>query len=536
MPKTGCCDTYRGMRRDTRPDLLFILADDLGFSDIGCFGAEIETPILDGLARRGVRQTQMYNCARCCPTRAALLTGVHPHQAGIGFMTVDTGRPSYRGFLSPGVPTVAERLRAVGYRTWISGKWHVGGDYDMERPEQWAVAGDPGHPLPEQRGFDRVYSVLAGAGSYFDPPTLWESGRFVFPESLPSDYYLTDELGRRAAGFVDEVPEGQPFFGYLAFTAPHWPLHAPEADIARYRGRYQGGWERLREERLRRQVAQGVFAEGQRLSPPDERSKPWASAEDPAWEAERMAVYAAQVSSMDRAIGVVVDRLADRGRLDNTLVVFVSDNGGCAEYLREGGEEGTWPEIYGGKTKSGTERVVGNRRGVAPGPAETFMSYDLDWSAASNTPFRKFKAWVHEGGISTPLVASWPLGLPAGVTTGATGHVVDLVSTACSLAGAAVDGLDGSDLRPAWEGVVAEVPRSEPLCWEHRGHAAIREGRWKLVRAGQDAAWELYDVVEDRIESQDRAAAEPEVAARLERAWRAWADRSGILPFPVRPV
>lgn len=515
------------------PNLLVILADDMGWSDIGCFGGEIDTPVIDRLAAGGVRQTAFYNCARCCPTRASLLTGLHPHRAGIGAMVTDFGVPGYRGFLRPDAPTIAERLRAVGYRTWLSGKWHVGGEYPLHLPERWTCAGDATHPLPRQRGFDRFWGSLNGAGSYFDTRCLMDGDRFVPLSELPEGFYYTDEIGRRGAAFVDEALDaGAPFFGYLAFTAPHWPLHAPEADIARCRGRYAGGWDRLRAERLRRQIALGVVPPGQALSARDEASAPWETVPDQAWEAERMAVYAAQVEAMDRAIGVVVDRLRARGALDDTLILFLSDNGGCAEFLREDGEPLRWPAVYGMPTKRGTACTVGNRRGVPPGPAETFMSYDLPWANASNTPFRKFKAWTHEGGISTPLVAHWPRGLPAGALRHGTGHVVDLVATACALAGADRSGLAGIDLLPHWRDD-AEPVRPEPLCWEHEGHAACRDGRWKIVRATPRDAWELYDIAADRGEEHDRAAAEPALVQRLAQAWQRWADADGVRGWPV---
>jgi len=517
-----------------RPNILIILADDLGYSDIGCFGAEIRTPVLDDLAGRGVRLTQFYNCARCCPTRAALMTGAHPHRAGVGAMVSDQGRPGYRGFIRPDLPTVAERLRAAGYATWMSGKWHCGGDYKVDQPDQWRVAGDATHPVPTQRGFDRFYGILSGAGSYFDPNTLMDQDRFVLPAELPADYYLTDELGRRAAGFIRETAAtGQPFFGYLAFTAPHWPLHAPEADIAPYRGHYRQGWDALRTDRLRRLVAAGLLPSNQALSERDPAAPAWETVANPDWQAELMAVYAAQITAMDRAIGVVADALRQTGQFDNTLVVFLSDNGGCAEFLRENGPPGRWPEHYSGVTKTGTRRVVGNSRSRRPGPAETFMSYELPWANASNTPFRKFKAWTHEGGIRTPFLACWPAGLPAGAIRHTPGHVVDLVATACALAGAARDDLDGVNLLPVFRGETTEVARAEPLCWEHFGHAAIRDGHWKLVRAGQQQPWELYDLATDRIEQRDRAAELPEVVERLQAAWQTWADRCGVLPLPI---
>lgn len=520
------------------PNILLILADDLGFSDIGCFGAEIRTPVLDELAERGVRMSQFYNCARCCPTRAALLTGVYPHRAGVGAMTGDQGHPGYRGFIRADRPTIAERLRAAGYATWMSGKWHCGGDYAVRDPAQWRrVAGNPTHPLPTQRGFDRYYGILGGACSYFDPVTLMDQDRFVMPAELPADYYLTEELGRRAAGFVAEAAaRGRPWFGYLAFTAPHWPLHAPEADIAPYRGRYREGWDALRRQRWERLVAAGLLPAGQALSDRDAEAAAWAAVEPKEWWAELMAVYAAQVTAMDRAIGYAVEAVRRAGQFENTWIVFLSDNGGCAEFLRENGPVGKWPEFYNLPTKSGRRCVVGNNPARRPGGAETFMSYQLPWANASNTPFRKFKAWTYEGGISTPLVACWPAGLPAGVVRHAPGHIVDLVASVCVAGGAAVEDLDGVDLGPVLRGQEAVPARAEPLCWEHYGHAAVREGDWKLVRAGQQQPWELYDIGADRIEQCDQAATRPAIVARLAAAWQCWADRCGVLPLPIGPL
>lgn len=512
-----------------KPNILCILADDMGYSDIGAFGAEIRTPVLDELARRGVRFTQFYNCARCCPSRATLMTGVYPHRAGVGAMVGDQGKPGYRGFIRPDLPTVAERLGDAGYHTWMSGKWHCGGDYAVHRPTQWQAAGDATHPTPTQRGFNRFYGTLAGAGSYFDPPTLVDQDRFVPISELPEDYYLTDELGRRAAGFIDQsFAVGKPFFGYLAFTAPHWPLHAPEADIAPYRGAYGDGWDVLRTQRLRRLVDAGLLPAGQALSSRDPEAPAWADVDNPEWQAELMAVYAAQVTAMDRAIGDAVDALRRGGQLDNTLIVFLSDNGGCAEFLREDGEPGKWPEVYHVPTKTGSDCVVGNSRSRRPGPAETFMSYELPWANASNTPFRKFKAWTHEGGISTPFVACWPECLPAGQIRHAPAHLIDLVATMCTLGGAATDGLDGLDLLPTARGETAAPSRSEPLCWEHYGHAAIRDGNWKLVRAGRREPWELYDIADDRVEQNDLATVHPAIVKRLAAVWQCWAERCGV--------
>jgi arylsulfatase A-like enzyme len=514
-----------------RPNILVILADDLGFSDLGCFGAEIPTPRLDALAAAGTRMTSFYNVARCCPSRACLLTGLHPHQAGIGAMTEYRQPPAYSGYLLPHVPTLADALSAAGYRTWLAGKWHVGGDYAVHRPETWLKAGDERHPLPTQRGFQRFYGTLGGAGSYFLPPQLMDQESYTPPDR--EDYYYTDALSRKAVEFIDEASAaGQPFFGYLAYTAPHWPLHAPEAEIAPHRGRYRRGWDALRAERLSRMTALGIVEPDAGLSARDESSHPWEDEPNQAWEDERMAVYAAQVTAMDRGIGEVVDRLKQLGAFDDTLIVFLSDNGGCAEFLREDG----WHQSYALPTRNGSTTRVGNRVGRAPGPENTFMSYGLPWANASNTPFRKFKAWTHEGGISTPFIASWPRGgIPAGRIERRPAHLVDLAATALAAAGAerpsSIRGLPA----PPPEGVsllpLLRAESSDPerlLCWEHLGHAAARRGEWKIVRAAPGDPWELYRIAADRIEQQDLAAAHPEMVADLVSQYDAWATRVGV--------
>jgi arylsulfatase len=521
-----------------RPNILYILVDDMGWSDLGCFGAEIPTPHLDALAARGIRGTGFTNSARCCPTRACLLTGQHPHSAGIGNMTRDSDLPAYRGFLREDTATIAETLRAHGYATWLSGKWHVGGDYAVAIRSQWDQAGDATHPLPTQRGFDRYYGTLCGAGSYFNPPCLMEQDRLV--AGVGPDYHLTDELGTRAAGFIAEAAAaGKPFFGYLAFTAPHWPLHARPADIAANR-RYADGWDALRERRWARQAELGIREASWGLSPRDDGSRPWAAAPDHAWEAERMAVYAAQVMAMDRAVGRVLAELAARGLTEDTIIVFCSDNGGCAEFLREDGPAGKWPEMYSLPTNRGTHCKVGNRRTVMPGPAETFMSYDLPWANASNTPFRKFKAWTFEGGCATPLIACWPAGgVVGGRIVRGFGNVVDLAATAYDAAGATPltrrNGLPipapaGRSLLPVWRGERAEVWGEDPFCWEHIGHAAARRGAWKIVRTKDEHPWELYDLATDRCEQHDLAAERPELVARLDTDWQTWADAVGVYP------
>ncbi len=523
---------------DSRPDILVVMVDDMGFSDIGCFGAEIATPHLDRLAGDGLRMSAFYNCARCCPTRAALLTGVHPHQAGIGQMTKDGGTRAYQGYLRDDVMTTAEVLQAQGYATWMSGKWHVGGDYAVHLRQQWQAAGDATHPLPTQRGFDRYYGTLCGAGSYFQPPCCLDQDRFI--DDFPEDYYYTDAVSDRAVDFIDEAcAAGRRFYGYVAYTAPHWPLHAREEDIAAYRGRYAAGWDVLREERLARLREMGLLDAGWQLSPRDEDSRPWDTAPNQAWEAERMAVYAAQITAMDRGIGRIVAALERHGRQDNILIVFLSDNGGCAEFLREDGEPGRWPEMYALPTNRGTMAVVGNGPGRMPGPAETFMSYGLPWANASNTPFRKFKAWTNEGGISTPFVVRWAAGgIAGGRISHGSGHVIDLAATIEAAVGATrpatrngqpMQALEGRDLLPLWRGHQDDVWGEAPMCWEHIGHSAVRRGPWKIVRARRDEAWQLYDMRTDRTELQDLAATHPELVTALATDYQAWAERVEVM-------
>lgn len=519
------------------PNILLVVADDMGFSDIGCFGSEIATPHLDALAADGLRMTAFTNAARCCPSRASLLTGYYPHQVGVGGMTRPCTLAAYQGYLRNDRPTTAQLLQQAGYATWCSGKWHVGGDYAVHQRSQWDCAGDASHPLPTQRGFDRYYGTLGGAGSYFQPPTLMDQDRFI--DHFSETYHLTDALSERACGFIDEAVASQkPFYGYLAYTAPHWPLHAFEEDIAYYRERYRAGWDVLRDERFARLRALGLLDQGWALSPRDEESHPWADTAHPEWEAERMAVYAAMVTHMDRGIGQVLQRLKDHGIYDDTLIIFLSDNGGCAEFLREDGEAGRWPEIYSLPTNRGTHCTVGNNPQRLPGPAETFMSYDLPWANASNTPFRKFKVWTHEGGISTPFVVRWGSGGVRGnhIRHGF-GHIHDLAATIHAAAAVYHPGtraempvLPGRDLLPLWRGEVEGVWDDAPVCWEHEDHAALRLGRWKLVRASAAEPWQLHDMACDRTELQDLAADHPQLVAALAQTWQNWADEVGVQP------
>ena len=418
----------------SKPNIIVILVDDMGYSDIGCFGSEIRTPNLDSLAEGGLRFSQMYNSARCCPSRAALLTGLNPHQAGIGHMVANLGVPEYQGYLKENAVTIAEALRADGYSTYMSGKWHVGGDYNLADPDSWTPSA-PTHPTPTQRGFDRYFGILTGAGNFYFPKTLMDQDTLV-PLADLEDFYLTDAISDNAVSMIGEaVAQDSPFFMYVAYTAPHWPLHAPEEDIARYEGQYRGGWEELRTGRHEKLKSEGVVDEKWEISPRDSDSPPWDEVTEPDWQDIRMAVYAAQVDRVDQGVGRILAALRSAGAYDNTLIMFLSDNGGCAEFLAEDGSL-PQPARYGGVSPDGTPVVVGNIPGLRPGGPQTFMSYDLPWANASNTPFRRFKRWTHEGGISTPFILSWPARIREPGIVHSPVHLIDIMPTCLDAAGA----------------------------------------------------------------------------------------------------
>jgi arylsulfatase len=520
------------------PNIVLVLADDMGFSDIGCYGGEIRTPNLDGLARRGLRFTQAYNCARCCPTRASLLTGLYPHQAGVGHMVNDRGvGPAYQGFLRADRPTIAEMLRPAGYRSLMSGKWHVGGSYVGRDSRSWRCLGDQRHPLPTRRGFERFWGMLGGAGSYFNTPYLACNESIVTPEG--EAFYLTDAITDHAVSMIVEAnaaPQRDPFFLYLAYTAPHWPLHALEEDIARYERAYRCGWDELRGRRREKLTAEGILDPRWPTSPRDAKAPAWADlpAARRDWEDLRMAVYAAQVDRMDQGIGRVLAALERTGAADNTLVMFLSDNGGCAEFLAEDSARPE-PMRYDYPTRDGRPMRIGNIPGLRPGPADTFMSYDLPWANASNTPFRLYKSWVHEGGISTPLIVAPASSKPTAGGPWASGtlchspvHVVDLAPTIVDLAGAKATGpvpLEGESFLPAVQGQTWR--RRRPIFWEHEGNRAVRDGDMKLV-SRYPGRWELHDLAADRTELSDLAEEDPAGVKRLSGQYDDWAARCDV--------
>lgn len=520
--------------RDTmaprRPNIVLIMVDDMGYSDIGCFGSEIRTPNLDRIAENGVRFTQFYNCARCCPTRASILTGLYPHQAGVGHMVNDLGTPAYQGYLRDDCVTIAEVLGEAGYRTLMSGKWHVGGYYSV-RSEEWHP-GTHDAPRPVDRGFDEHYGTLCGAGSYFRPHTLIRNETLLEVEE--PGFYYTDAISDEAVAMIDRHGGAEaPFFLYVAYTAPHWPLHALPEDIDRYRGTYRGGWDAVRTARHEELKGLGILDPRWPISPRDEQAPPWDEVAERDWEDARMAVYAAQVASLDRGVGRIMAGLSEKGIAEDTLVLFLSDNGGCAELLREDGPRGSVLD----RAPDGRPVRLGNAPEVMPGDADTFMSYGLAWANASNTPFRLYKHWVHEGGIATPLLVQWPARLGGGGIVHGLGHVVDVMATCLDAARVEYpESYDGRQIKPQeGESLLAacidpDWERERPLFWEHQGNRAVRMGHWKLV-SKHPGDWELYDMAEDRTELVDLARGNRPHVEEMARAYDEWAERVGVLPW-----
>jgi len=511
---------------NSRPNILLILNDDMGFSDIGCYGGEVQTPNLDRLADNGLRLTQFYNTARCCPTRASILTGLHPHQASVGHMMNDRGYEGYRGDLNFQSVTIAEVLKASGYATYMSGKWHITRHVD-----------DPKHSWPCQRGFDEFFGIITGAANYWKPQTLTRNNERITVDEFPEDFFLTDAISDQAADYIRghvDAHDDQPFFLYTAYTAPHWPLHAHEEDIAKYKGRFSAGWDQLREERLARLRELGILKPEWGLSDRDPSQLPWDEVEEKAWQQRRMEVYAAQIDRMDQGIGRILEALEETGQLENTLIMFLADNGGCAEEL---GPRMNNPDIAPPTTRDGRPVLRGNDPSVMPGSEETYQSYGVPWANLSNTPFRLYKHWVHEGGISTPFIVHWPDKVTdKGVLRHQPGQLMDVMATCLDVAGAeypdAFNGhdilpLEGTSLTPIFDGEDNGKPY---LIWEHEGNGAIRKGKWKLVKR-YPGGWELYDIEADRSELENLVNEQPDVVSELTALYDAWAERCFVEPW-----
>ena len=513
-----------------KANIIIMLADDMGFSDIGCFGSEIYTPCLDTMAEKGIRYSHMYNNARCCPSRASLLTGLYPHQAGIGLMMENLGVQEYQGYLNDRCITLAEGVKAKGYQTGMIGKWHVGGGYAKTR-EALEKAGREGYPTPMQRGFDYFYGTLEGAGNYYNPVTLMENGKWIDikPED---DFYYTEKIGEKACRTLERFAEDEkPFFLYVSFNAPHWPLHAREQDIASYEGKYMSGWDEIRKSRYRKQVEMGIVKDIWNISPRDSGAPAWDDVPDKKWEDIKMAVYAAQVEEMDRAVGRIQSKLEQLGIADDTFVLFTSDNGACAEELPQDG----WILQYASeKTLDGKPIEVGNDTRRRPGGEDTYMSYGLPWANASNTPFRLFKHWIQEGGIAAPCVVSWGKHIEnPGRIVDTPIHFVDIMPTVLDLAEAEYPySRNGKTIYPpAGESFLprlwTEWKREKPIFWEHEGNCGVRIGKYKLVRCyPEDFA--LYDMETDRTELTDISEQFPEIRRQMIQAYAEWAKDTGV--------
>ncbi len=502
-----------------RPNVLLIVADDLGYSDLGCYGGEIETPQLDRLAADGLRLARFYNTGRCCPSRAAILTGQYPHRVGLGHMTQDIGRPGYRGKVSDDAVTIAQLLSATGYRSFIAGKWHLG------------------TPDPTAHGFEEFYGTLVSAKRFFDPEHFLRlpAGRAKLSYE-PGTFYGTDAVTDHAIEFLklaQQTPQ-QPWFLYLAYNAPHFPLHAKVQDIAKYADRYHVGWDAIRDSRLKRMKKLGIVSPACRLTP---RSPYWDYGEvnsgvNPAWDSidtdrkldlsRRMAIYAAMVDSMDQNIGHVMDHLKDAGNFQNTLIIFLSDNGACAEW-----------DPWGFDIKSSPNNIL--HRGAeieSMGRAGTFHSAGSGWANASNTPWRLYKHFNHEGGINSPCIIHWPRHVvTSGQVDPTPSHIIDLMPTIAEATSTSYEGpleLPGRSLVPLLSGK-SLAPRA--LYFEHEGNRAVIDRQWKIVaRKGQP--WELYDTETDRTELDDLADRRPGIVGRLNDQWDRWAEANQVTPLP----
>lgn len=497
----------------TKPNVIVILADDMGFSDISCYGSEIPTPNIDKLAQNGLRFSRFYNTSRSCPTRASLLTGLYEHQTGVGLMTTEAGNnfdfgvDGYRGYLNNNCVTIAEVLKDNGYHTYMTGKWHLGSDSLSKRPLQ--------------RGFEHFYGSYQGAFSYFDP----KGTRCLIDEAdtirAPKGFYTTDAFTDKAIHFIDGKKDEKPFFLYLAFNAPHWPLQAKEEDIQKFVGKYMPGWDKLRQERYERQLKLGIIDKDWKLSPRDSRVRAWddVSGEQKKMSDYRMAVYAAEVYDLDYNVGKLIEYLKKTNQYDNTLIMFLSDNGACAEPYKE----------FGG----GNQSDINNPEISGP------VSYGICWANLSNTPFLNYKKSPFEGGISTPFIASWPLKITAqkGKITKTPGHILNIMPTILEVTGAkypttyqgnSIQPLEGESLLPTFLNGKQKV--ADYQYWEHSNDCAVEYGKWKAISVFGSNKWALYNLETDRTEFHDVSAMFPDIVSDMAEHWNAWAMRCKVVP------
>ena len=534
-----------------KPNIIVILTDDMGYSDIGCFGSEIQTPNIDRLAANGLRYTHFYNTSRCSPTRASLLTGLYPHQAGMGHLSSENyPEPGYVNDLSKNAVTMAEVFKQAGYSTYMCGKWHVA--------RSMTASGDKSN-WPLQRGFDRFFGTLNGSGSYYDPGTLMSNNTFIPPGK---DFYYTDAISDSTVKFINQHPAGKPFLFYVAYTAAHWPLHAPEAAIQKYKGKYDKGWDAVRRERFEKLQKLGIIGKNCVLTERSVTVPAWENEPMKEWQARQMEVYAAMIDVMDQGVGRIISVLEKKGQLDNTIIFYLHDNGGCAE--PQGSNVPAIPlteeqkilnplspdSIFWGKRPvyARDGRYVRSGRGVMAGGPDTWMAYCEEWANVSNTPFRLYKHYTHEGGIASPLVVHWPNGIKnKGELRRQNSHLIDIMATLLDATKTSYpQKYNANEILP-FEGV-SLVPsfqnkplKRDILFWEHEGNRAIRSGNWKLVSKTEKARkftpadenlWELYNMENDPSETQNLATKYPEKVDELKQLWEKEAVRTKAKPWP----
>lgn len=540
----GCQQAPQEKQVSGRPNILVILADDLGYSDLGCYGSEIQTPNLDRLAQTGIRFSHFYNAGRSCPSRASLLTGLYPHQAGIGRMTFDDHLPGYRGTMTHNGVTIPEVLKDTGYQTGMVGKWHVAETPLREDQRVWLAHQveheefAPKENYPTHRGFEDFYGTIYGVVDYYDPFSLVHGEEPI--REVPKDYYSTIALTDSAVSYINRYAQSEkPFFMYLSYHSPHWPLHAPEKYVQKYADTYQVGWEKIRDARYERMKALGIFRDQSDFLSNRQSTKEWSENPDTVWDARAMAVHAAMIDCMDEGIGRVIQALEETGQLDNTLILFMSDNGCSPEICQNYPPgENDRPDML----RDGTPMIYPRQKEALPGPETTYASLGPEWANVANMPFRFWKAKMYEGGICTPMIAHWPKGIQIeeGSVVDAPCHVIDVMATCLDLSGATYPTTyQGNDIIP-YEGISLApifqtgVRKGHPVIgFEHFNEKAlVSEDGWKIVQPGNKADWELYDLNRDRTEMHNVATEYPDRLQNMIDLYEAWANRTMVYPAP----
>lgn len=529
---------------DSRPNIVIIMADDMGYSDLGCFGGEIDTPNLDGLAENGIRLSTFYNTARCCPSRASMLTGLDPHQSGVGRMTKDSHLPAYRGTLNKSSVTIAEVLKESGYQTGMVGKWHLSVTKSLEKDKQlkW-LSHQENYDLfsdtltyPTHRGFDKFYGNIWGVVDYFDPFSLVNGTKQVM--FVNEDYYHTNAIGDSAVAYVEKFSKNkEPFFLYVAHCAPHWPLHAPEKEIEKYKDVYKKGWREIRNKRYQRLIKKGIIRTNNAELPKFMFPERWEENPDKEWDARAMAVHAAMVDVMDQSIGKLIDELEVTGELENTVIFFFSDNGASPEVVE------TYEPGFdrAGSTRDGRKVVFPKKKDSMPGLETVHSSIGSVWAHVVNTPYRFWKAKIFGGGINSPFIAYWPKGVKEkGIIKDNPAHVMDIMATCVELANAKYPkNYQGNVITPTLGKSMLPIllresdeATQEVYFWEHYGKAALVNNNWKLVKLEKDSPWELYDLAKDKTEIHNVAEKNPEVVQKLAVQWDLLADKYQVYPAP----